>query len=134
MKIEKRKKEILEIQESVKIVQDGHDIILEAGDRIEVLPSLTEGREFEVIFKALTKVGIFSKLGAVDIVEDVDKIAFTITKKVPPRNLTKVMITTGYQGMFNITYEGPHYWAKDEDILYQDVISEIEKEFGLSRG
>ena len=37
MKIEKRKKEILEIREPVRIVQEGRTIILEKGDRIEVL-------------------------------------------------------------------------------------------------
>ena len=36
MKIEKRK-EIVEIQEEVKIAQDDHELILEKGDKIEIL-------------------------------------------------------------------------------------------------
>lgn len=44
MKIEKKKNtEIVEIQEAVKITQEGHDVLLEKGDRIEILKEASFG-------------------------------------------------------------------------------------------
>ena len=44
MKIEKKKNtEIVEIQEAVKIAQEGHDVLLEKGDRIEILKEASFG-------------------------------------------------------------------------------------------
>lgn len=42
MRIEKKDRKVLVIQEEVKIVQGDHDIILEEGDKIEVLPERDE--------------------------------------------------------------------------------------------
>jgi hypothetical protein len=58
MKIEKKEQSVIEIQEEVKISQDGKDLILEKGDKIEILKE----RDYDFDLKELLESVDFSYL------------------------------------------------------------------------
>lgn len=67
MRIEKKENKTIEILEDVKIVQNDHDIILEKGDRVQVLKEGSE--KFGVLVRGRNMVDAYKKAVADAIYE-----------------------------------------------------------------